>query len=776
MAFRIALVVLFFSGCSPKEHESVVATIGDDPITLKDYEKMYTKSNSTAPSAATVTKEDREKFLDLMVKYKLKLKDAYREGLDRDPALLAEIAQYKGSLAQSFLTEREVVAPGVRRLYDRRTEEVQTSHILLELAPTAASEDSAKAYALAYEIIRQLKAGASFEELAQKHSKDPSVTTNRGDLYYATGGDFVEPFETAVYSLKPGEVGSAPVRTRFGLHVLKVVDRKPSPGQVKASHIMARFNSMTPTPEDTAAAYAKITRVRDSLAMGISFADLAMRNSDDGGSAPRGGDLGWFARRRWIRPFDDTVMVLPVGRVSSIVRTSYGYHLIECTGRQPVKPFDEAKAEMDQLYQQRRFQDDYADYMARLRKELVYSPSPLVAARLVGALDSTKTARDTAWAAGVDGELARSTLFHIQGQPTRVDSFLVIFQSRPDLNGQRLRAESVYGAIDKVGEQLLFAAKADQLAKNNPDFQAILKDYREGILLYQVEQQRVWGKIAPTDSLLRAYFDRNPERFVYPDRVRFSEIRFTSAHAASAARERLLAGTSMEQIVALDSIRMKQASSFTALFPRTTTSLNAAARKTLDSVAVQLKDDPGLSVRLSAWPDTSSAQRKAKNLQTAQRQIEAMKKYMTTTHRIPTEQVLVRLEAQQADVGSRTERTRRAERLGIEIIGRQPRIVGRLDHQILAPASDERARKADSLSTGGLSEPFFFKNGYALVRLEGREPSRRKSYAEAGAEVSTAFQDYEAKRLEQEWIQGLRKDFPVIERKDVLQSAYAPVP
>jgi peptidyl-prolyl cis-trans isomerase SurA len=303
-----------------------------------------------------------------------------------------------------------------------------------------------------------------------------------------------------------------------------------------------------------------------------------------------------------------------------------------------------------------------------------------------------------------------------------------------------------------------------------------LKDYREGILLYQVEQQRVWGNIAPTDSLLRAYFDRNPERFVYPDRVRFSEIRFTSAHAASAARERLLAGTSMEQIVALDSIRMKQASSFTALFPRTTTSLNAAARKTLDSVAVQLKDDPGLSVRLSAWPDTSSAQRKAKNLQTAQRQIEAMKKYMTTTHRIPTEQVLVRLEAQPANVGSRTERTRRAERLGIEIIGRQPRIVGRLDHQILAPASDERARKADSLSTGGLSEPFFFKNGYALVRLEGREPSRRKSYAEAGAEVSTAFQDYEAKRLEQEWIQGLRKDFPVIERKDVLQSAYAPVP
>jgi hypothetical protein len=153
-----------------------------------------------------------------------------------------------------------------------------------------------------------------------------------------------------------------------------------------------------------------------------------------------------------------------------------------------------------------------------------------------------------------------------------------------------------------------------------------------------------------------------------------------------------------------------------------------------------------------------------------------MKKYMTATRGIQAEQMLIRLEAQPADSSSRAERTRRAERLGIDIVGRQPRVVGGVDHQLLAPANDERARKADSLSAGDLSQPFFFKNGYALVRLVGREPSRQKTYAEAGPEVSTAFQDYEAKRLEQEWIQGLRKDFPVTERKDMLKSAYAPAP
>jgi hypothetical protein len=116
----------------------------------------------------------------------------------------------------------------------------------------------------------------------------------------------------------------------------------------------------------------------------------------------------------------------------------------------------------------------------------------------------------------------------------------------------------------------------------------------------------------------------------------------------------------------------------------------------------------------------------------------------------------------------------RARRVTAEILGRQPRIMGKPEQAILAPAADERAKRADSLAVGGLSQPFFFRNGYTILRLDAREPSRQKTNEEAGAEVSTSFQDFEAKRLEKEWIDGLKRRYPVVEQKDALRNAFAP--
>jgi peptidyl-prolyl cis-trans isomerase SurA len=771
---RISLAALFallLAGCSAKEHELVVATVGDKQITVPEYRRMYTKSIGGLPGDSSVTQADREKFLDLLVKYRLKLTDAYRENLDKDPSVVNEIDHYKGSLAQSFLTEREVIAPGVRRLYERRTEEVRAAHILLELAQTGIAADSAQAYALANDIMKQLRAGKDFGDLAVQYSKDPSVKTNRGDLYYASGGDFVEPFETAVYSLKAGELLSYPVRTQFGLHIIKLLDRKPNPGQVRASHIMIRFTGANPTPDDTAAAYAKIKKIQDSVATGVDFAELAKRNSADAGSALNGGDLGLFGRRRWIRPFDDTVMTMKVGQVSGIVRTSYGYHLIKCTDLQPPKPFPEAKQEIEQLYQQRRFQEDNAQYLQKLRTELQFTRNDSVIVRFIASLDSTKAARDSIWGVNVAPALRKAAIVTILGRPVTVDSFMTLYQSRQDMVNQLVNAINMYTAVDKISEQILYSAKANSLMRDNTEFQGIITEYKEGILLYQIEQDRVWSKITPSDSLLRKYFAEHRDKFRYPDRVRFSELRFTTDPAASKAREQLLAGTPFPQLVVQDSLRMALPSNFSAVFGRGSAVLSKATKRTLDSIAAQLTSDPVLSTRLTASPDTTMA--KEKNMKTAQRRIEAMKTHLAKTHGIKEEAILVTLTPQAADGTSKSVRTQRADKLSASIIGRQPRVIGTVNHLVLDPAADDRGRKADSLKVGEVTPAFFFKNGYSLVRLDGREPARPKTYDEAGPELSTAFQDYEAKRLEQDWISSLRQQFPVVEKKDVLQNAFS---
>ncbi len=135
-AILIAIVPLIVTGCSPKAQE-IVATVGQDPVTLQEYESLYLKGNANRDSAAASTMQERERFLELMVNYRLKLADARRLKLDQKPEIINEIQQYKGGLAASFVTERELTGPGLRKLYERRNEEIRASHILLTLSPKA---------------------------------------------------------------------------------------------------------------------------------------------------------------------------------------------------------------------------------------------------------------------------------------------------------------------------------------------------------------------------------------------------------------------------------------------------------------------------------------------------------------------------------------------------------------------------------------------------------------------------------------------------------------
>ena len=171
------ITAIAIAGCSPKASEAVVASVGDQNITIPEYERMFVKSNGSREAGEKAPLEEREKFLDLMVNYRLKLADAHRDGMDKRPEVVGELQQYKGSLAESFLTDREVVQPGVKDFYARRREEIRASHILMELSPTAIPADSAEAYAKAYEVIAQAKSGTDFSTLATQLSKDPSANS-----------------------------------------------------------------------------------------------------------------------------------------------------------------------------------------------------------------------------------------------------------------------------------------------------------------------------------------------------------------------------------------------------------------------------------------------------------------------------------------------------------------------------------------------------------------------------------------------------------------------
>lgn len=113
-------------------------------------------------------------------------------------------------------------------------------------------------------------------------------------------------------------------------------------------------------------------------------------------------------------------------------------------------------------------------------------------------------------------------------------------------------------------------------------------------------------------------------------------------------------------------------------------------------------------------------------------------------------------------------------RMDVDLVGRRPSLNGGIEHQVVPADNDERAEQAAALKPGEYSEVFKFQNVNHIVRLNGLEPARLKSFEEAGTEVSSAFQEYESKRLEQEWLDGLRARYTVVEHKEALKNAFAP--
>ncbi len=525
---RGVTVTLFLSlliGCAPKAADVIVLEVGQSKVSLQEYEDFYTRNSGGWDAAKLTSQEERERFLDLLTNYKLKLLDAHDRNLMNDTDIVLELQEYRMSLASTYMIDKELTAPGVRQFYDRKNEEIRSKHILLSLRVEAPPDDTLRVYSKALDLIKRIKSDENIDTLAAKFSDDPSAKSMGAENYYFTAGQMPSAYENAAYAMHAGDLTPVPVRTQFGYYIIKVLDRKPVRGKIKVRHLMTVFKSMTPDSADDAGARARILAMQDSLKRGWDFARLAVKLSEDAGSAAQGGELGgWFERRRWVLPFDEACFKLNAGQVSGIVRSPLGYHIIHCDSVQPLPHFNELKEELRKAYQQHRYGEDYALYIARAKKEFHYSFDEDVFSSLVAELDSSKSVGDSAWDATVTREVRRMALMKAGGKPITADSVLQALGKRPDFRNTALRRSDIRPRIDRIGETFVLGEKSKNLEERYPDFAALMMEYNDGVVLYKAEQLEVWNKSTVSDSSLKKFFIENKKRFKFPEKVNIAEI------------------------------------------------------------------------------------------------------------------------------------------------------------------------------------------------------------------------------------------------------------
>ena len=243
------------------------------------------------------------------------------------------------------------------------------SHILIGIPESASPEAIQAAKKRAEDILRQLKAGADFEQIAVSYSQGADALKG-GGLGWKKPGELPELFLGALKSLSPGDI-SETLRSPNGFHILKLNDKRGAAQaeavtQTHVRHILLRTSEIQ-SLED---ARQKLLNLRERVENGDDFAALARAHSEDTGSAASGGDLGWVNPGMMVPEFEKAMNALKPNQLSQPVRSSFGLHLIQVLGRRSHDITQERlEAAARQQIHARKADERYEQWARQLRDE-----------------------------------------------------------------------------------------------------------------------------------------------------------------------------------------------------------------------------------------------------------------------------------------------------------------------------------------------------------------------------------------------------------------------
>jgi peptidyl-prolyl cis-trans isomerase SurA len=511
----ISLLFSFFF-CTNIFSQTIVGEFGKYKITLNEFENAYAKNVGGWEVAKKDSFSQYKNFMDLYMNFRMKLRNAQVRSLDTDSSLIKELKDYKQQIGKSYITEKKIIEPGIKKLYDRRKEELRVSHIMFRPGKDGGKGALDKANA----ILDSIKNGASFEEMAKKYSDDKFSASKGGDIFYVTAGILPYEFEDAMYTLQPGEVYPEPVKTSYGYHLIKVTERQKRIPKIRASHILINYYN-NQKQIDSAGAKLLADSVLTLLRNGASFEDLAKKYSDDPGSASKGGDLGYFERRQMVIPFDEAAFKLKVGEISDLVQTNYGYHIIKVTDRQAYPDFESDRENLKKMYQKQRYNVDYATYIDSLKSKYNYVLDTATVNLIVALSDSSKFGTPYPKPEVIAGK----TLYSCDGANVSAQDFLDIANQSSDFIGKPLyKKDEVMKAVNKQVEDNLISLAADDLDKTDPEFAELMREYKNGVYIFKLQEDEVWNKLKIDSTDIYNYWSQHKQDYMLPEKISFGEI------------------------------------------------------------------------------------------------------------------------------------------------------------------------------------------------------------------------------------------------------------
>lgn len=553
--FSLLMLISIFVANAQVNNDEVLMTIAGKKIYVKDFLAIYQKNNV---KGETIDKKSLDEYLDLFINFKLKVRQAEDLGLDTVSTFVNELSGYRDQLAQPYLTDAATMDRLVTEAYERGKIDLRASHIYFRLKADASPEDTMAAYTKAMKVRERLLNGESFDKLAIEFSEDPSakdreanqqhpfIKGNRGDLGYFTVFDMVYPFESGAYLLGEQKV-TMPVRSEYGYHLIKVTVRRPAMGKVTVAHIFLSIPKNA-TAEDSSLIQKRIDSVYVKLTSGGTWDELVKAYSDDKGSAAKGGILPKFGVNRMVPEFIDAIAGLKKpGDFSKPLLTSYGWHIVKLESREEVGTLDESSAEL-----KKRVKNDSRSQLVknatlqRIRNEYGVTEYPEAKTDFYGVVT------DSIFFGKWDINLAKNLtkpLFKIGNMTFRQADFaqsLAVKQRKQDKENIQLYVDKMYS--EYLDESLLKWENA-HLEYKYPEFKALMTEYRDGILLFDLTDQKVWSKAVKDTTGLKEFYAKNKSNYMWDQRVDASIYTVKDPLAVQRVKNFILSGLADNDIL-----------------------------------------------------------------------------------------------------------------------------------------------------------------------------------------------------------------------------------
>jgi len=489
--------------------------INGKPVSLEEFEAMYNKNLDLVQDPS---QKDIDKYMQLFTKYKLELEDAYQKKYDTAPQLQKELKTYRRDLAKRYLSDNDVIDNLVEEAYERMQSDVKVAHILIMVTPEATPQDTLKAYNKIMSVYNKAVNGEDFGKLAQQYSDDPSAKQNKGDLDYINVFHTVYPFETAAYNTPVGQV-SKPFRTRFGYHIVKVLDKRPAKGEIEVAHILT-LNKKNGKEKGEADAKTRIFEIYEKLKnKEDSFENLARKFSDDKNSAKRGGKLRKFSIRAMIPEFEKAAFSLKnEGDFSAPFQTKYGWHIIKLLKKHPIPSFKQAEPRLKQkVMRDTRSKMGKEKLMRKIEKQF-----PI---KMTGNLEPvykhiTKDFFENKWQVPQD-ETTNQIFFTINDdkQITYKDFYTYLYarqsQNKPAYDRKK---DKINRLFEQFKKDKLYEYYNDNLEKIYPEFARTMKEYKNGLMLFQIKSDMIWDKSVKDSLGLQKFYEQNKAKYKLPKR------------------------------------------------------------------------------------------------------------------------------------------------------------------------------------------------------------------------------------------------------------------